>query len=106
MSIIIEAAQPTHLTSLLMLAYGLTPREQEVAHLVLRGATTETIARELVIANGTLQTHLRDIFEKTGVRSRRELIAVTLRRHYEPRVRDNQHRTTAGLPSRHGPMPA
>ena len=94
-----------HLTSLLMRAYGLTPREQEIARLVLRGEATETIARELVIASGTVQAHLRNIFEKTGVRSRRELVAVAFRRHYEPRVRDNEHRTTVGRPSRHGPMP-
>lgn len=104
-SVVIEAAQPAHLTSLLMRAYGLTAREQEVARLVLRGASTESIARELVIASGTVQAHLRNIFEKTGVRSRRELVAVAFQRHYEPRVRDNEQRTTAGLPSRHGPMP-
>lgn len=104
-SVVIEAAQPVHLTSLLIRAYGLTSREQEVARLVLRGESTETIARELVIASGTVQAHLRNIFEKTGVRSRRELVAVAFQRHYEPRVRDNEQRTTAGLPSRHGPMP-
>ena len=104
-SVVIEAAQPIHLTSLLMRAYGLTSREQQIARLVLRGESTESIARELVIASGTVQAHLRNIFDKTGVRSRRELVAVAFRRHYEPRVRDNEHRTTAGLPSRHGPMP-
>ncbi|MBA2560914.1 MAG: helix-turn-helix transcriptional regulator, partial [Propionibacteriales bacterium] len=83
----------------------LTSREQEVVRLVLRGESTETIVRELAIAGGTVQAHLRNIFEKTGVRSRRELVAVAFQRHYEPRVRDNEHRTTAGLPSRHGPMP-
>lgn len=103
-SVVIEAAQPIHLTSLLMRAYGLTPREQDVARLVLRGESTESIARGLAIACGTVQAHLRNIFEKTGVRSRRELIADAFQRHYEPRVRDNEHRTTAGLPSRHGPM--
>lgn len=105
-SVVIEAAQPIHLTSLLLLAYGLTSREQEITLLVLRGESTDTIARELVIASGTVQAHLRNIFEKTGVRSRRELVAVAFQRHYEPRVRDNEHRTTAGLPSRHGPMPS
>lgn len=104
-SIVLEAANPGHLTSLLMRAYGLTSREQEVAALVLRGDATSSIARRMAIAPGTVQAHLRNIFEKTGVRSRRELIAVTFQRHYEPRVRDNEHRTTAGRPSRHGPMP-
>ena len=105
-SVVLEAAQPTHLTSLLMRAYGLTSREQDVTRQVLRGRSTKSIARELSIASGTVQAHLRNIFEKTGVRSRRELVAVAFRRHYEPRVRDNERRTTAGLPARHGPMPA
>ncbi len=105
-SVVIEAAQPTHLTSLLMRAYGLTSREQEVTRRVLRGGSTATIAGELGIAAGTVQAHLRNVFDKTGVRSRRELVAVAFQRHYEPRVRDNEQRTTAGLPSRHGPMPS
>jgi DNA-binding CsgD family transcriptional regulator len=104
-SVVIEAAQPIHLTSLLMRAYDLTSRDREITRLVLRGGSTETIARELVIASGTVQAHLRNIFEKTGVRSRRELIAVAFHRHYEPRVRDNEQRTLVGRPSRHGPMP-
>jgi DNA-binding CsgD family transcriptional regulator len=74
-SVVIEAAQPIHLTSLLMRAYDLTSRDREITRLVLRGGSTETIARELVIASVTVQAHLRNIFEKTGVRSRRELIA-------------------------------
>ena len=44
-SVVLEAAQPTHLTSLLMLAYGMTSREQEVARLVLRGESTGAVAR-------------------------------------------------------------
>lgn len=104
-SIVLEVAGPGHLTSLLMRAYGLTAREQEVATLVLRGDATSTIARGMAIAPGTVQAHLRNIFEKTGVRSRRELVAIAFQRHYEPRVRDNERRTTAGRPSRHGPMP-
>ena len=106
MSVVIEAAQPSHLESLLMRAYALTSREQEVARLVLRGESTGAIGRELVIASGTVQAHLSNIFEKTGVRSRRELVAVAFQRHYEPRVRDNERRTMAGHPARHGPMPA
>ncbi len=105
-SVIIEAAQPAHLTSLLMRAYGLTPREREVARLVLRGRSTGELAHDLGIAAGTVQAHLRSIFEKTGVRSRRELVGVVFQRHYEPRVRDNERRTGASQPSRGGPMPA
>lgn len=104
-SVILEAAQPFHLAPLLMRAYGLTPREQEVVGHVLRGQSTDALAHELGIAAGTVQAHLRSIFEKTGVRSRRELVGVVFHRHYEPRVRDNERRTATSRPSRHGPMP-
>ena len=104
-SVIIEEAQTAHLVSLLMRAYGLTPREREVARLVLRGRSTSDLAHVLGIAAGTVQAHLRSIFEKTGVRSRRELVGVVFQRHYEPRVRDNERRTGASRPSRGGPMP-
>ena len=105
-SVIIETAQPFHLAPLLMRAYGLTPREREVTGRVLRGQSTAVLARELGIAVGTVQAHLQSIFAKTGVRSRRELVGVVFHRHYEPRVRDNEHRTASSRPSRHGPMPA
>ena len=105
-SVIIETAQPFHLAPLLMRAYGLTPREREVTGRVLRGQSTAVLARELGIAVGTVQAHLQSIFAKTGVRSRRKLVGVVFHRHYEPRVRDNEHRTASSRPSRHGPMPA
>lgn len=103
-SVILDAAQPAHLAGLLMRAHGLTSREQEVAGLVLQGWSTDVIADRLGIAAGTVQAHLRNIFEKTGVRSRRELVGAIFHRSYEPRVRDNEHRTAAALPARHGPM--
>lgn len=105
-SVIVDAAQPAHLEPLLMQAYGLTPREQEIVRLVLRGQSTSEIRAELSIAEGTVQAHLRSSFDKTGVRSRRELVSVVFQRHYEPRVRDNERRTTSGRASRDGPYPA
>lgn len=103
-SVILDAAQPAHLAGMLMRAHGLTAREQEVASLVLHGGSTTAIAARMSIAPGTVQQHLQNIFEKTGVRSRRELVAAVFHHHYEPRVRDNERRTTAVRPLRHGPM--
>ncbi len=103
-SVIVEPAQPAHLVPLLLRAYGLTPREREVTLGVLRGRSTQQLADDLGMAPGTVQAHLRSIFDKTGVRSRRELVGRVFHHHYEPRVRDNERRTTDDLPSRHGPM--
>lgn len=102
-SVIIDCAQPAHLEPLLMQLYGLTRREQETARLVLRGQSTTEISDQLGIATGTVQAHLRNIFEKTGVRSRRALVSAVFHRHYESRVRDNERRTLVGRPSRDGP---
>jgi DNA-binding CsgD family transcriptional regulator len=74
-AVFIQRAHPTLVAPLLLLAYGLSPREQEVAQLVLRGATTAQAARRLGISPHTVNDHLKSIFEKTGARTRGELSA-------------------------------
>jgi len=99
-AVIVEPAHPARITPLLMSAYGLTEREQEVTRLVLRGDSTQQIAERLVVSPHTVQEHLKKIFEKTGVRSRRELVGKVFFAHYEPRFRDNEHRALEGDPLR------
>jgi DNA-binding CsgD family transcriptional regulator len=105
-AVIVEPAHPAHIAPLLMAAYELTEREQEVARLVLQGNSTAEIANTLVVSPHTVQQHLKNIFEKTGVRSRRDLICKVFFSHYEPRLRDNEHRAIEGHPLRGGPQPA
>ena len=104
-SVLVEPAQPAHLEALLMRAYGLTPRERHVTGLVLRGLSTRALADALGISETTVQQHLKSVFEKTGVRSRRDLVGSVFQDHYEPRVRDNEGRTTSAKAVRDGPMP-
>lgn len=103
--IVIERAGPARIAGLLMAAYRLTPREQELTRLVLRSASTVEIAATLVISQHTVQQHLKNVFEKTGVRSRRDLLGKVFFANYEPRVRDNETRTSGSLPLRGEPVP-
>jgi DNA-binding CsgD family transcriptional regulator len=103
-AVIIEPAYPARISSLIMAAYGLTGREQEVTRLVLQGNSTAEIAERLVVSVHTVQQHLKSVFDQTGVRSRRELVGKVFFSHYEPRLRDNERRASAGRPLRGGPL--
>jgi DNA-binding CsgD family transcriptional regulator len=55
-------------------AFGLTPREQEVARLVCQGHTNAAVATCLGIQVSTVKTHLLRMFEKCQVDSRAGLV--------------------------------
>ena len=77
-AVVLAPTSPEQLASLLLDAHGLTPAQQRVAALVLRGFSTREIVRELHISAYTVQEHLRAVFDKLGVGSRRELIVALL----------------------------
>lgn len=77
-AVILEHASPSHLVSVLLAAHGLTPAQERVAALILQGRTTQQIAAAAHISAHTVQEHLKAVFDKFGVRSRRELVAVVL----------------------------
>jgi DNA-binding CsgD family transcriptional regulator len=85
-AIILQGATPSSLTPLIAAAYGLTKRERELTELVLQGFATAEIAARLFISPHTVQEHLKSIFAKAGVRSRRELVGQVFTRHYQPRI--------------------
>jgi len=53
---------------------SLTCKEKEVIQLIFLGTDYNAIQEELCITKNTLKTHLRHIYEKTGVKNRSELI--------------------------------
>ncbi len=103
-AVIVEPAHPARIYPLLMAVYQLTTRERDVTQLVLQGASTSQIAEQLVVSQHTVQQHLKNIFAKTGVRSRRDLIGKIFYSHYEPRFRDNEQRVLAESPMRGDPL--
>jgi DNA-binding CsgD family transcriptional regulator len=95
-AIIIEEPSPAELAPVLMLAYGLTPREREIACLACRGRSTKQISAELHIATNTVQQHLTSVFDKTDVRSRRELVTTFTQYQWMPRVAAGQRAARSG----------
>jgi DNA-binding NarL/FixJ family response regulator len=57
---------------------ALTAREREILNLLARGRSNRDIAEELFITNKTVKNHLSRIYEKIGVHSRAEAIALWL----------------------------
>ena len=71
----VESTPGADLAALLLAAHGLTRREQEVCREILAGRSTAEIATALFISANTVQDHLKSVFDKVGVRTRRELVA-------------------------------
>jgi DNA-binding CsgD family transcriptional regulator len=59
-------------------ADALTPHEVQVARLVATGATTREVAAQLFLSPRTIEAHLRNIFGKLGITSRRQLKGLRL----------------------------
>lgn len=57
----------------------LTPRECEVAVLIARGLTSRQIAKQLYIAERTVETHIEHILSKLGAHSRTQIAAWAFR---------------------------
>jgi DNA-binding NarL/FixJ family response regulator len=59
---------------------GLTSREMDIVLQLARGQTDREIAIALVVAEGTVKTHMRNILRKLDARNRTHAVAQVLRR--------------------------
>jgi DNA-binding CsgD family transcriptional regulator len=84
--VIVHPASAPQISGLIAEAYGLSKREREVTRLVLNGLSTREISERLAVSPYTVQDHLKAVFDKVGVRSRRELVAQLFLQHYAPRL--------------------
>jgi DNA-binding CsgD family transcriptional regulator len=64
-----RGAQPTD---------ALTAQEAHIARLVATGATSREVASQLFLSPRTVEAHLRSIFRKLGITSRRQLAELRL----------------------------
>ena len=84
-AVIVQPAAPSDVAPLVALAYGLSERERQVTQLCMQGLPTKEMARTLNVSAYTVQDHLKSIFDKTGVRTRGELVGQVFLEHYAPR---------------------
>ena len=85
-AVVIDRAAGPESASLRLETYGVTAREREVATLLAQGCSNAEIAATMVLSPYTVQDHIKNLFEKTGVSSRRELVARIFLDDYLPSV--------------------
>jgi DNA-binding CsgD family transcriptional regulator len=88
--LVIEPARSRDLLPLIVDAFELSQREEEVVARVLAGDSAKQIASRLFISVHTVRDHIKSIYEKTGVGSRPELTRLLIDTHYLP-IADTRH---------------
>jgi len=95
-AIVLDRAPSREATAIRLEAYGVTPREREIATLLAQGLTNPEIATGLVLSPYTVQDHIKSLFEKTKVSSRQELVARVFLDEYLPRLVKGAPLTSSG----------
>ena len=74
-AVTIRAAAPAETFDVACRAHGLTPRETAVVAALYEGVGTREVAHALHLSDWTVQDHLKSVFAKLDVHSRREALA-------------------------------
>jgi DNA-binding CsgD family transcriptional regulator len=82
-AVVIEGAPAKDVAPIIVSAYDLSVREQEVTRLLAQGLATAGIAAALHLSVYTVRGYIKDIFAKMAVTSRGELIARLFTDHYQ-----------------------
>jgi DNA-binding CsgD family transcriptional regulator len=83
-ALVIEPAKAAEIAPIIVQAYELSPREQQITRLIAQGASTAEIAGRLCLSAHTVRDYVKAVFEKVGVSSRGELVARLFAEHYAP----------------------
>lgn len=94
-ALVIEPSTATEMAPIIVQAYQLGPREQQVTALVARGLSTVEIAAELHLSAHTVRDYLKQVFEKVDVRTRGELVAKIFAEHYSTPLNATMHTNTS-----------
>jgi DNA-binding CsgD family transcriptional regulator len=95
-AIVLERTASPQTTAIRLEAHGVTAREREIATLLAHGLTNPEIATRLVLSPYTVQDHIKNLFEKTGVSSRQELVARIFLDDYLPQLAQRTPLTSSG----------
>jgi DNA-binding CsgD family transcriptional regulator len=81
---VVEATAPPTAPAADVTVANVTPRQREVIRLIAGGAATRDIAAELSISKETVRTHVRNAMRRLGVRTRAQLVAISLALDADP----------------------
>ena len=95
-AVVLERTPSPQSTAVRLEAYGVTPREREIAVLLAQGLTNPEIASRLVLSPYTVQDHVKKLFEKTEVSSRQEFVARVYLNEYLPLLAQRAPLTSTG----------
>jgi DNA-binding NarL/FixJ family response regulator len=79
-AVTIRPAAAQDVLDLRLIAYDLTLRQRQLVHALLDGSDTKGVSERLFLSPHTVNDHVKAIFGKVGVRTRKELIATLVGR--------------------------